>query len=119
MIILKIIIFVLSLFIWTSCYADGIVNKYESDAREIEITYDDAMTSEKKIISSTTIISDEDTDTLKEELIKEKIIPDKTDVFKPNSFIKAERTYIKNSSTTINPHVVKQVKNPRAAKSVR
>ncbi len=120
MIILKIIIFVLSLFLWTTCYADGIVNTYESDARETEITYDnDEMTSEKKVISSTTIIPDEDINSQKEELIKEKIIPDKTDVFKSNDYVKVKNSYQKDSNTTTTPHVVKQVKTPRAPKSVR
>ena len=117
---LKIVAFIIiSLFIGSTCYGEGIVNTYISDTIESEVSYHETMTpAEKRIISSTTVIEqEEDQNTQVKQLIKDKIIPDQTDVFEPNSCIKLRKDINQNIKTrrviSNHPRPAALVKSPR------
>ena len=110
MIKLKTIIFILSLFVFVSItYAEDIFNTYETDIIETDLT-------DKRIISSNTIIQDKNEDAHIEQLIKEKVIPTKNDVFQGGCVElnkTTKDTMIPSSNRSITPS------NPRTVRSVR
>ncbi len=114
MIKLKSIIFLISLFIFVSTtYAEDI-NTYDADVLETDMTYSDTMELDKKrIISSDTVI-DEDEDKVRT-LIKDRVIPDKTDVFGPNTHMELDKN-VKVSSRRLTPT---SPRFPSPAKSTR
>ena len=121
MIKLKIVAFIIiSLFIGSTCYGEGIVNNYIADTIESEISYHETMIpAEKRIISATTVIDEqeEDKDTQVKQLIKDKIIPDQTDVFESNSCIKLRKNINQNIKTrrvkSNHPRPAELTKSPR------
>ena len=108
---MKTLVFAISLLVISSiCYADDIINSYESD-----VMYTDIETNSDRIISSSTIIKEENCNSNIKQLIKEKIIPDQTDVFESNHTAiesnKKNHTVITNNSN--------KVKSPRPVAGVR
>ena len=108
------ILMIAATFILTDYANAEDINTYETDALETHMTYSDTMKQDKKrIISSETII-DKDEDNIKK-LIKERIIPDKTDVFESNMSLEINES-VKTSSrrlTPSSPRSPSPVKSPR------